>query len=250
MMNIVIPMAGLGSRFPKDIYKVPKPFIKMGNTGKTMIQCAIESLNLRGRYKFIISKQMVDECDFDIHDLLYSFMKDEFSLMTLSDLTEGSADTCLRAIKDNEYWRYHKLLITNCDQIMEWNSEDFTRVLNSTRTTGVDGVVVTYPANTIKNSYVSIDDVGIATEFAEKKIISEHSLNGIHYWSRGANFITSAKAMMAKNIRVNNEFYIAPTYNEMILENKKIVIYPIKSEEHWAVGTPEDLKKYLDHAKI
>ena len=134
-------------------------------------------------------------------------------------------------------------MIANCDQIMEWDSKLFLEKVNRTQ---CDGAVVTYSSNTEKNSYVKISDEGYATEFAEKKVISEFSLNGIHYWKNGSDFVNSTRDMIHKNIRVNNEFYIAPTYNELILNKKKIIIHHINKNLHHAIGTPEDLKKYED----
>jgi NDP-sugar pyrophosphorylase family protein len=153
-------------------------------------------------------------------------------------LTKGAACTCL--IAKSLINSSKPLIITNCDQIMEWNSEEFLKECNKE----IDGVVVTYKENTPKNSYVMIDKEGFATKFAEKEVISNHSLNGIHYWKKGSDFVKSAEKMIKENIRVNNEFYIAPTYNQMIEENKKITIYKIERKSHHPVGTPEDLKKY------
>jgi len=247
-MNIVIPMAGLGSRFPQEIYKKPKPFIPVGRNNEPMIECAIESLGLSGNYYFIVNKELTKS--FEIDKILSKFMVDPYHIISVDSVTEGPACSALLA---KEYINNSEsLIVTNCDQIMEWNSLRFRKFLQILKNhlNYIDGAVVTYNVQTEKNSYVKLDENGYATEFAEKKIISEHSLNGIHYWKEGKLFVSSAEAMIAKNIRVNNEFYIAPTYNELILENRKIVNYSIKNEEHWAVGTPEDLQKYLEHANI
>ncbi|MFZ9296665.1 MAG: sugar phosphate nucleotidyltransferase [Bacteroidia bacterium] len=160
-------------------------------------------------------------------------------------LTEGPSSSVLLAKKyiNNDT----PLIVTNCDQIMEWDSSHFVNFINST---DKDGIVVTYNVLTEKNSYVKLDENGNAILFAEKKIISDYSLNGIHFWKKGSDFIDSAESMINKNIRVNNEFYIAPSYNEMVLKNKKIGIYHIDKNSHWSVGTPDDLDKYLKHANL
>jgi hypothetical protein len=51
--------------------------------------------------------------------------------------------------------------------------------------------------------------------------------------------------MIKKDIRVNGEFYVAPVYNEAVLDNKKIKTYTI--DEMWGLGTPEDLNKFIDN---
>jgi NDP-sugar pyrophosphorylase family protein len=238
-MNILIPMAGLGDRFKSQGYQLPKPLIDV--MGKPMIERVIESLGLIGHFIFVINKNSgyVDKLKTLLNRLSF-----HPTIIEIDYITEGPASTCLLA---KEFIKDKPLIITNCDQIMEWDG----RMFNAFTYGDMDGTVVTYPIKTEKNSYVRLDENDNAIEFAEKKIISEYSLNGIHYWKNGSDFINSAEEMIKKNIRVNNEFYIAPTYNEMIADKtKKVTIYEISLEEHWAVGTPEDLNKYLEHVKI
>lgn len=239
-MNIVIPMAGLGDRFKREGFDKPKPLIDIN--GKPMIQRAIESLGLQGQYIFIINKN-IEQVN-ELKNLLNT-ITDEPIIIEIDYLTEGPASSVLLAkefINNNE-----PLIITNCDQIMNWFSHAFICHLQDSKS---DAIVVTYPIITNKNSYVKVNEQGHAIRFAEKEIISEESLNGIHVWKNGGDFVKSAESMIDKNIRVNNEFYIAPTFNEMILNGKIITTYNISLNAHWAVGTPEDLQKYLDHAKI
>jgi dTDP-glucose pyrophosphorylase len=229
-MNILLPIAGLGSRFSKVGFELPKPLIKV--EGKPMIQRAIESLGVQGNYIFIIR----DNENLKLH--LQSMYPDS-NIISINYLTEGPASTCLLAkeqINNNQ-----PLLIANCDQIMWWNSLAFTSFLNSCP---YDGLVVTYNEDTPKNSYVKLDKNGLAVRIAEKEVISNVSLNGIHYWEHGSDFINSAELMIKNDERYNNEFYVGPTYNTLIKQGKKIGVYHIPNEQHHAVGTPEDLLKY------
>ena len=216
-MNILIPMAGLGSRFPSHTYPMPKPLIEVN--GEPMISKAIKSLNLDGNYFFVIAKNQ------------------------FTSLVEGPANSALLfrdQINSNE-----ELVIANCDQIMEWNSENF---LHNVRL--YDGAVVTYHTDTDKNSYARLDKNGLVVEIREKEVISNVSLNGIHYWKKGSHFVNSADKMMELQDRApNGEFYIGPTYNHMIRQGLKVGIYHIPNEQHHPVGIPDDLKKYLEHEK-
>jgi len=234
-LNIVIPMAGLGDRFRKKGFTVDKPLIDIN--GNHMIELVLDSLGLKGDFIFIINNKSKNS------EKLKSVLKNKSvncKIIEIDYITDGPASTCLLAEK---YINNDKpLLITNCDQIMKWDSNNFEDFIQNTK---ADGVVVTYNTLTEKNSYVKLDGEGHAIEFAEKKIISEHSLNGIHYWKHGKDFINSTKSMIDKNIRVNGEFYIAPTFNEMVKLGKKILTYRIDKNNHWAVGTPEDLLLYL-----
>lgn len=235
-MNIVIPMAGRGERFRKDGYDKPKPLIDFG--GKTMIEYAIESLELEANFIFIVYKYSDNHLNEKLSTILNKYSK---NIISIDYITEGPASSALLAsdyINNDE-----PLLITNCDQIMSWNSIDFKNFIYESN---FDGIVVTYDSSTQKNSYVKIDENGLAVKFAEKQVISNYSLNGIHYWKSGKYFVDSAKKMIQKDIRCNDEFYISLTYNQMIESGMKVGIYHIDSSQHNAVGTPEDLKKYIE----
>jgi len=233
-MQIVIPMAGLGSRL--NNYDKPNPLINVN--GKPMIIRALESLKISGDYFFIIRKSPhLDE----LYETL-KYFDPTCKIHILEELTRGAAETVL--CMEQEYNPQDKLVIANCDQIMEWNSDLF---LHSTRNPIYDGLVVTYHAQTEKNSYARLDEYGNVTEILEKQVVSTASLNGIHFWKKTEDFIRSAKKMIMDGRTTNNEYYVAPTFNLLIEEGKKIGIFHIPVEQHHAVGTPEDLEKYLKH---
>ena len=238
-MNIVIPMAGRGERFRIEGYKNPKPLIEFNN--KTMIELALESLSLKGDYIFIVYNYLDDKLNQKLKSILENYSD---KIISIDYITEGPASSALLAEKyiNNE----QPLLITNCDQIMNWNSLNFK---NFIETTELDGVVVTYNSETLKNSYVKLNDSGLAIKFAEKEVISKYSLNGIHYWKKGRYFVESAKSMIEKNIRCNNEFYLSLSYNQMIELGLNVGIFHIDNENHYAVGTPDDLENFISKNK-
>lgn len=231
-MNIVIPMAGLGSRFSDAGYTTPKPFIEI--EGKPMILEAVNTLGFEGDYIFIIRKD----------EYIKSKMKEIFpdsQIIEVDYLTNGPASSVMLAkefINNDE-----ELIVANCDQIMWWDAET---VIKQIRVMDYDGVVVTYHETTPKNSYARINRRGYVTKMAEKQVISNVSLNGIHYWKKGKYFVESTESMVEKNIRFNNEFYVSLTYNQMIEKGFKVGIYHIPNEFHNAVGTPDDLNRYFE----
>lgn len=233
-MNIVIPLAGLGSRFPN--HDLPKPLIDVN--GQFMIEAAIETLGLKGNLIFIVRQVHIDE--YKINDLL----KNKFNCTVLSvdKLTQGPACTALIA-KDyinNDL----PLIITNCDQIMKWDPLTFQFFCENYPH---DGFMVTYYSNTEKNSYVYLNEHGFIDFVKEKEVISNVSTNGIHFWKKGKDFVQSAEEMISlEDTAPNGEFYIAPSYNHMIKYGKKIGIFHIPNFQHWAIGTEEDLKLYLN----
>lgn len=234
-MNIIIPMAGLGDRFKQAGFNTIKPMISI--MGKPMIQWTIESLGIDGNFIFILNNK--NEYFNELRDLLIKISPKSI-IIDIDYITEGPASSCLLA---KDYINNDTpLLSLNCDQILTWDIDKFKDFLSSFKE---DGFVVTYDNDTPKNSYVKLDEMGYAKEFAEKKVISKYSLNGIHYWAKGKDFVFAAESMIKKNIRVNNEFYIAPSYNELINSDKKITTYHIDKKEHWSVGTPDDLNLFL-----
>lgn len=235
-MNIIIPMAGLGSRFFTEQYKLPKPLIDI--RGKPMIQRAIETLDLEGgQYFFLLRQTEYTEQTIDVIKSVVPSAK----IKVIDYLTEGPA--CSALLFEHDIDAEDELVIANCDQIMSWNSRMF---LHNVRM--YDGAVVTYHSDTEKNSFARLDKYGFVTEIREKEVISNVSLNGIHYWNNSYRFIQSAKEMILANDRAENgEFYIGPTYNYMIKHNYRVGIYHIPNEQHHPVGVPADLERYLNY---
>jgi len=235
-MNIIISMAGAGKRFTESGYKNPKPLIDI--LGKPMIQHAIESLGITGQFIFFIQEKERER----LIPLLKKVVPDCI-ILELNYITQGAACTCLLA---KEYINNDTpLVITNCDQILEWNASAFLKYCEDSN---ADGCVVTYFADTNKNSYIQLDENGNGIKLAEKEVISTHSLNGVHYWKHGKYFINSAEELINKNIRANNEFYVSLTYNMMIEKGLKVKSYSLQdSDKHYSVGTPDQLLEYLSH---
>lgn len=238
-IQLVIPMAGEGKRF-QDKYSCPKPLINV--RGEKMISLAFRTLNIpHTKIVFIIRS------DHDSHGKLSKTISEinPFSSVVVVDkLTDGPCSTALLAkphLEEND-----PLVIANCDQVMRWDGHKFIRYcLNE----DYDGVVVTYHEATPKNSYVRLNSIGDVVEVREKHQISCVSLNGVHYWKKAKYFFDSAKTMIEENDRTNNEFYIAPSYNYMIRKNLRVGIYHIPNEQHYAIGTTQDLEAYIDRTQ-
>lgn len=240
MINIVIPMAGAGSRFAKVGYKNPKPFIDVN--GKFMIAHVIENIAIPGaRYIFICQKEHLAKFGGEFAQ----YIKDntsikDFDIVGIDGVTQGAAETVLlvkELINNND-----ELLVVNSDQLL--GSHD---ILNSVRffeKSNSDGGIVCFFNKSQKWSYVEINDRRLITRVVEKQPISEHATVGVYWYKKGSKFVECAEAMIQKNDRVNNEFYFAPTYNYLIIEGGKISPYFVN--EFHGLGTPEDLDRYLE----
>ena len=234
-MNIVIPMAGAGSRFQKVGYTFPKPLIDVA--GKPMIQQVIENLNIHAHYIFIVQKEHREKYNLD---MMFKLFVDDFTVLETPGVTQGAACTVLLA--KNYINNDEPLLTANADQIIEWNSNDFMYKMQEQKK---DGCIVTFTSTHPMWSFARVDENQHVVEVAEKNPISNIATTGHYYWTKGSDYVKYAERMIEKNIRVNNEFYVCPVYNQAIEDGKNIGIYPI--ERMWSLGTPEDLNYYLAH---
>jgi HAD superfamily hydrolase (TIGR01509 family) len=232
-VTILIPMAGAGSRFKQAGYKLPKPLIDIN--GKPMIQWVVENLNIDGNYVFVIQKEHLEK--YNLGTIL-SLIAPGCKIVQADGLTEGAACTTLLAkefINNDDH-----LLIANSDQFVEWDSNDFMYHMLANE---LDGGILSFRDSDPKWSFVKLDNLGFVTEVAEKKPISDIATVGIYYFNRGKEYVVFAEQMISKNIRVNNEFYVCPIYNELIRAGKKIKTHDCKTM--WGLGTPEDLEIFL-----
>lgn len=236
-MNILIPMAGLGSRFQKYGYTTPKPLIPI--IDRPMIDYSVQSLGLNKGQHIFITRKYSDGFDNDLNNRLRDLVKDPH-ILTIDYVTEGAAQTCLLAkdLINNE----EPLIITNCDQFLDFN---VSKWIDDCIDKNLDGSVVTYLSQNPANSFIKVDSKGHGTLLKEKEVISNHALIGLHYWKKGKDFVRSAEAMIQDNIRAKNEFYVAPTYNYLIKEGLKIGQYSIPENGYWGLGTVEDVYKFI-----
>jgi HAD superfamily hydrolase (TIGR01509 family) len=236
-MNVLIPMAGAGSRFANAGYTFPKPLIEVN--GKPMIQVVVENLNVDAHFIFLVQKEHYEK--YNLKQLL-NLIAPGCDIIQVDGLTEGAACTTLLAkeLINNE----EPLLMANSDQFVEWNSNE---CLYAFTADAIDGGIVTFKATHPKWSFAKIGDDGFVTEVAEKNPISDNATVGIYFWKKGSDYVKYAEQMISNNIRTNGEFYVCPVFNEAIEDNKKIRVKQI--EKMWGIGTPEDLNYFLEHYK-
>ena len=236
-LNILIPMAGAGSRFEKAGYTFPKPLVEMN--GKPMIQVVVDNINIDAHYIFIVQKAHQEK--YNLKQTL-NLIAPGCDIVVIDGITEGAACTTLLAKQyiDND----KALVIANSDQYVEWFSDEFMYNMTSSN---VDAGILTFKSTHPKWSFAKCDDNGFVTEVAEKNPISNIATVGIYYWKKGSDYVKYAEEMINSNIRVNNEFYVCPVFNQAIADGKKIKTYNI--DKMWGIGTPEDLNFFLEHKK-
>ncbi len=233
-MNVLIPMAGAGSRFQQAGYTFPKPLIDV--RGKPMIQVVAENLNIDANFIYVVQKEHRQKYNLDT---MLNLISPGCKIVEVDGITEGAACTTLLAkdfINNDQ-----PLLMANSDQFVEWDSNEFMyKMLEQ----DLDGGIVTFRSTHPKWSFAKIDENGYVTEVAEKNPISDIATVGIYYWKRGYDYVKFAEQMISRNIRVNNEFYVCPVFNQAVEAGKRIKTFDVP--EMWGLGVPEDLVTFIN----
>lgn len=229
-------MAGNGSRFTAAGYTDIKPLIPIHD--RPMIAHAIESVGVEGNWVFIVQKEHRQK--YDIDSVLQNLRPRCTIIDTGGGVTEGAA--CSILLAEHHIDKEAPLIIINSDNIIKWDVSHYNDMINSE----YDGLIPCFKDTASKWSFAKVID-DVVVEVAEKNPISDNATAGLYIWKCGSDFIDSAKRMIEKNIRVNNEFYLCPVYNETISMGKKIKICYV--QEMHGVGTPEDLVTFINGYK-
>ena len=248
-VNILVPMAGKGSRFANAGFVQPKPLIDVA--GKPMISWVIDNVNAPGvieaRFIFLVLRE--HEKQYGLTASLKSLVEScpgasSVEVVYVDEVTEGAACTCLlaRGVIDDET----PLFIANSDQFVEWSAVDYWTSM-AQQLDSSDGDVLCFripmSENDVKWSYAKVDGRGCVTDIQEKNVISENATVGYYYWRRGRDFVRLADKMIARDFRVNGEFYVAPVYNEGVAEGMKFKLS--FCDKMWGLGVPHDLTSFL-----
>lgn len=226
MTQIIIPAAGRGSRFVGSEFQKPKPLIEWN--GKNMIEHVVDNFSQEDNKIFLLCR--------DYHNIDVSGCK----IKNIDYTTDGPAISASLFKEDIDL--EDELIITNCDQIIkDWDKDKFLSFARN-----YDGVLGCFISTRPHNSYVKVDDNNLVIEVKEKEVISNIATNGLHYWRKAKYFFDSLDEMVEKEDTTNGEYYVAPTYNYLLEKGYRIGIFMFN--QHYPIGTPEQLKSYLEHA--
>ncbi|MEM0925913.1 MAG: glycosyltransferase family 2 protein [Planctomycetota bacterium] len=239
MLNIVIPMAGHGSRFQAAGYLDPKPLIPVHDI--PMIRTVIDNLrpSREHRFHFLCQQSHID--DYPLAELLHEAAPG-CEIRTLQNVTAGAACTVLLASDwiDNQT----PLMIANCDQWIDFSIDQY---LEAGMQEGIDAFLMTMRDDSPKWSYVKRNADGEIQGVVEKVVVSDEATVGIYNFARGCDFVNTAKEMNRENDRSKNEFYVAPVYSRLIRDRRQVETVSIgdAGEVMHGLGTPQDLESFL-----
>jgi dTDP-glucose pyrophosphorylase len=240
LLNIVVPMAGRGSRFSDAGFTVPKPLISVG--GKPMIQWVIENVRPTRPHRFTficLAEHLITYPD--VESTLKRLCPD-CNIVKVESVTEGAACTVLLASEfiNND----NPLMIANADQYVDLNIDEYLSTMDQA---GASGLIMTFWSDHPKWSFCKMSNDGEVIEVVEKKVISNEATVGVYNFSKGCDFVRYANDMINKNLRVNNEFYVAPVYNQLIEDGAKVIISRTGREYDgmYGLGVPQDLEFFM-----
>ena len=231
--NVLIPMAGLGSRFSDSGYIMPKQLIMVDGT--QMLDWSLKSIN-KDNCNLIFAIRQEHISNFSMDKILKNRYGDDIKIVVVDHLTDGSVSTCLLAKEyiDND----NPLLIYTLDVFFEpyFNPSDLP---------DSDGFLLTFKSNNDGYSYAQLDNKGYVTKTAEKEVISENAAVGVYGYKSGKMFVKYAEKMINENIRTKGEFYVCPLYNLMIEDGLKVTTQQV--EKMHLMGTPSELEFFTSH---
>lgn len=235
-MNFVIPMAGHGNRFKEAGYRIPKYLIEV--KGKKLLQYSLESLPLDLATNIIFIALREHQENFNIEKEIKSVLKNKsFKLILLDDVTEGQAQTVLKArdYLDNKT----DLIIYNIDTYFKSNTLE-ERLLDDRKKK--DGILGAFKSNGTNWSFAKVTGEGIVMETAEKIPISDNALTGFYHFTDPLDFIDTAEYFISKKQKYKNEYYVAPMYNRLIDKDRLFVLDFVSN--FIALGTPEEVEAF------
>lgn len=233
--NILIPMAGLGSRFAKEGYFMPKQLIMIDD--KHMLDWSLKSIKNKEDHNLIFCVRRDQINNFSIDKILKKKYGNDITIIVVDNTTDGSVSTCLLA--KNYINNDAPLLIYTLDVFFEpyFDPKDMPK--------DVDGFLLTFKSNDPGYSYAKINNEGHVTQTKEKEVISSNAAVGVYGYKKGSDFVNYAEKMISNDIRTKGEFYVCPLYNLMIEDGKKISTKQV--DKMHLMGTPSELEFFVSH---
>jgi NDP-sugar pyrophosphorylase family protein len=250
-LQIIIPMSGIGERFLKAGYKLPKPLIHV--EGKPIIEHVIDMFPAESDFIFICNDRHANDPQLNLKKTLKKCAKN-CTIVTIEPHKLGPVFALQQAA---EFIDDTKQTIVNyCDFYAVWDKSRFFEFLKDDEP---DGVVFTYSGfhphmlQSTNFAYVKKNAKGEINAIREKSSFTSNPMNefassGTYYFKSGAILKELVSDLIERNLKVNGEYYVSLLYQVMIEKKMKIKDFEIKFFMQW--GTPEDFEEYLYFSKI
>lgn len=236
-MKILVPLAGKSSFFDDKNSPFSKPLIEI--KGKSMIERVIENLStIKGDYEFVFVVNSEDCKKYHLDNILNLLSKNS-KIVKINGETKGALCSILLAIEHintNE-----ELIICNGDQVLNF---DFNKAISFFKSQKYDAGLITFESVHPRWSYVRFDNNNLVVETAEKRPISKHAIAGVYYFKNGKDFLKGAKESIIKGDSTNGAYYIAPSINQLILQNKVVGTFSINTKSYHSFYSPQKIREF------
>ena len=239
MIRIVVPMGGEGRQFAERGYTFPKPLVEIA--GQPLVEVVVRNLTPSEPHQFVFVCRAEHVQRYALGDVL-ALVAPGCEVVTMAKPTAGALCSVLLALE--HLCHDDELLIANADQ---WVDLPIDRFLAAAREAEWDGGIMTFPNTHPRWSYARTEGDHVVA-VAEKQPISRNATVGIYYFRRGKDFVAAAERMLFKNASVAGEFYVAPVFNEFVLQGQHIGHYPIGANQMHGLGTPEEVERFQARA--
>lgn len=237
-MNLVIPIAANSKFFNVEEYGYPKPLIEI--LGMPMVEHVIKNLTIRNSFKKIIFIVRQEHCDqFHLDQTLQLLSPIKPQIIKLRSDTEGALCSVLLAI--DQINNDEPLIVSNADQIIDGG---ITQYLEKFMSSSLAAACLTFDSTHPRWSYVKVDSIGLVLEAAEKKPISRHAIAGLYFYKNGSEFVQNGMTSIKYGRSIEDQYYLAPVFNEYILAGKKVGHYPVPNERYHTFYTPQKINEY------
>ena len=243
-MQIIIPMSGFGERFRKVGYKLPKPLIKID--GIHMIGHVVNLFPKESDFLFICNEEHLREDSFCMEKIIKSYCSSA-KVIGIKPHKLGPVHAVLAAKENIDLNK--NVIINYCDFSCYW---DWNKFKKFAELSDFDGIIPAYKGfhphslGTTNYAYIQEED-GLVRDIQEKKPFTSNKMNeyassGTYYFSSGKLMLESLQYVVEENLNINGEYYVSLAYKKLLIDRKRINIYPLQHFFQW--GTPEDLEEY------
>lgn len=172
-------------------------------------------------------------------DLVAQLITPDAIIVRVPSSTQGSACTALLAASGLD--GNAELLVISANELVDAN---LAEVLVAFRNRELDGGTITFRSVHPRYSYVRLNDQGLLTQAAQHHPISQSATAGIFWFARTSEFVEAAKNLIRKNASADGKFYVAPTYNELVLKQKRIGVYQIDNSHYHPMKTERQVQNF------
>jgi dTDP-glucose pyrophosphorylase len=228
--------AGGGDAFVEAGFPFPKNLVEID--GLPLLQRVIEGLGalaLDGRLLVAIRRD--ENNRYHTGRMVYLI---EPSAQVI-DVGDSSGAACTAMLAADHILLEQPLLVVNGDQYI---AEDLSSIVMGFAEAELDGGVVVFDGVHPRWSYVRTDTEGFVIEASEKRPISRLATAGFYWFARGGDFLESSKQMILKDAHVNDQFFVCPTMNEMVLSGAKVGIHSIERSHYFSLRDPQSVAQF------